>query len=103
MQNSPMFLIKRRPTNYLSIDHGTIAQLINLQQGKRGSMGSRDQSITLWTWSLGCLGIYRGEFDTNGFIQYSRSLACTPTFFVKKTNGSHRLIMDYQGLNKMTI
>ena len=39
----------------------------------------------------------------NGFIQHSRSPAGAPIFFVTKKNETLRLVVDYQGLNKVTI
>ena len=46
---------------------------------------------------------YIDENLTNGFIGHSRSLVGAPIFFVKKKNGSLRLVVDYRGLNKVTI
>ena len=39
----------------------------------------------------------------NGFIRHSKSPAGAPIFFVKKTDGSLRLVVDYRGLNKVII
>lgn len=39
----------------------------------------------------------------NGFIQPSNTLACVPVLFVKKKDGSHRLCVDYCGLNAITV
>ena len=39
----------------------------------------------------------------NGFIRHSKSLAGAPIFFVNKKDGSLRLVVDYCGLNKVTI
>ena len=46
--------------------------------------------------------LYRGELE-NGFIQHSKSPAGAPIFFVKKKDESLRLVVDYRGLNKVTI
>ena len=39
----------------------------------------------------------------SGFIRPFKSPAGTPIFFDKKSNGSLRLCMDYQGFNNLTI
>jgi hypothetical protein len=46
---------------------------------------------------------YIEENLENGFIRHSRSPAGVPIFFVKKKDGSLRLVVDYGGLNKVTI
>jgi hypothetical protein len=46
---------------------------------------------------------YIEENLANGFIQHSRSPTGAPIFFVKKKDGSLHLVVDYRGLNKVTI
>ncbi|KAJ9541941.1 hypothetical protein OSB04_028447 [Centaurea solstitialis] len=43
------------------------------------------------------------ELSGKGFIHPSSSLWGAPILFVKKKDGSHRMCIDYRGLNKVTI
>ena len=45
---------------------------------------------------------YIQEHLANGFIRHSKSSAGAPVFFVKKKDGSLRLCVDYQGLNRIS-
>ena len=38
-----------------------------------------------------------------GYIQPSKSPMASPVFFIKKKDGSLRLVQDYRALNEMTI
>jgi hypothetical protein len=52
------------------------------------------------------LEVLRTYIDKNlasGFIQHLKSPASAPIFFVKKKHGSLRLVVDYRGLNKVTV
>src|SRR5689334_7215922 len=42
-------------------------------------------------------GIYRG------YIRHSKSPASAPVLFVKKKDGTHRMVVDHRGLNAITI
>ena len=46
---------------------------------------------------------YIDENLANGFIQHSISPSVAPIFFVKKKDGSLGMVIDYRGLNKVTI
>jgi len=39
----------------------------------------------------------------NGKIRPSKSRACAPIFFAKQANGKLRIVVDYRGLNAITI
>jgi hypothetical protein len=46
---------------------------------------------------------YLAEFMQRGWIRRSKSPAGAPILFAKKKDGSLRLCVDYQGLNKVTV
>ena len=45
----------------------------------------------------------RGKFGDKGFIRASSSPAGAPILFVKKGDGSSRLVVDYRGINEGTV
>ena len=73
---------------------------IDLQPGKDPPWGP------IYSLSPAELKVLRDYIDENlatGFIRHSKSPAGAPIFFVKKKDGSLRLVVDYRGLNKITI
>ena len=46
---------------------------------------------------------YLKAYLANGFIRPSKSPAASPLMFVKRPDGKLRLVVDYRGLNKVTI
>ena len=73
---------------------------IDLQPGKDPPWGP------IYSLSPVELKVLRDYIDENlatGFIRHSKSPAGAPIFFVKKKDGSLRLVVDYRGLNKITI
>lgn len=46
---------------------------------------------------------YIDKMKAKGFIQDSTSSASRPIYFVKKKNGGLRLVVDYRGLNRITV
>ena len=73
---------------------------IDLQLGKEPPWGP---IYNLSPTELEVLREYIDENLANEFIQHSRSPVGAPIFFVKKKDGSLRLVVDYRGLNKVTI
>ena len=73
---------------------------IDLQPGKEPPWGP---IYNLSPSELEVLRTYIDENLTNGFIRHSKSPTGAPIFFVKKKDGSLRLVVDYRGLNKVTI
>ena len=73
---------------------------IDLQPGKEQQWGSiYNLSLT----ELEILQAYIEENLAHGFIRHSKSPTGAPIFFVETKDGSLRLVMDYRGLNKVTI
>jgi hypothetical protein len=52
---------------------------------------------------LETLRSYIKENLASGYLRHSQSPASAPIFFVKKKDGSLHLVVDYRGLNKITI
>ena len=46
---------------------------------------------------------YVTEYLANGFIRPSKSPAAAPVMFVKRPDGKLRLVVDYRGLNRVTV
>ena len=46
---------------------------------------------------------YLKAYLANGFIRPSKSPAAAPVMFVKRPDGKLRLVVDYRGLNKVTV
>jgi hypothetical protein len=62
--------------------------------------------LGLYNLSQSELKILREYLDAalkKGWIRASKSPSATPILFVLKKDGSHRLYVDYRGLNKITI
>ena len=75
--------------------HGPYDCPIDLQLGKQPRGDSPIELEVLWA--------YIEENFVNRFIRHLKSLADTPIFFVKKNDGLLHLVVDYRGLNKVTI
>jgi hypothetical protein len=83
-------LLKHRPYNCP----------IDLQPGKEPPWGA---IYNLSPTELHVLRTYIENNLASGFTRHSKSPAGGPIFFVKKKDGSLRLLLDYRGLNKATI
>ena len=46
---------------------------------------------------------YVSDYLANGFIRPSQSPAVAPVMFVKRPDGKLRLVVDYRGLNAVTV
>ena len=73
---------------------------IDLQLGKEPLW---EPIYNLSPTELEVLQEYIDENLANGCIRHSKSPARAPIFFMKKRDGSIRLVVDYWGLNKVTI
>ena len=52
---------------------------------------------------LATMKTYVRDYLANGFIRHSKSAAAAPVMFVKRPDGKLRLVVDYRGLNRVTI
>jgi hypothetical protein len=73
---------------------------IEIEEGKSPPFG---RIYNLSEKELLALNNYLKDNLDKGFIRSSRSPAAAPIFFVKKKDGSLRPVVDYRGLNKVTI
>jgi transposase InsO family protein len=73
---------------------------IDLVEGKQPPFGP---IYSLSPSELETLRQYIDENLANGFIRHSRSPAGAPVFFVSKKDGALRMVVDYRGLNKITV
>ena len=52
---------------------------------------------------LAIMKTYVRDYLANGFIRHSKSAAAALVMFVKRPDGKLRLVVDYRGLNRVTI
>jgi hypothetical protein len=80
--------------------HGPQDMTIELEPGKQPPSG---KLYPLSPDELELLKEYLDEMLKNGKIRPSKSSAGAPIFFAKQANGKLRIVVDYRGLNAMTI
>jgi transposase InsO family protein len=85
----------RLPPHRGPLDHSIV-----LESGKSPPYGP---IYALSETELSTLKSYLDEMTANGFIQHSTSPAGAPLLFAKKSDGSLRPVIDYRGLNNITI
>ena len=88
-------LVSELPEHSAINDHAI--ELVDDQQPPYGPIYS------LKPGELETLKAYIKTNLANRFIGPSKSLACTPILFDRKSDGSLRLCVNYQGLNNLTI
>jgi hypothetical protein len=81
-------------------EHTEYDHTIPLEPGTKPPFGT---IYPLSAIELKALDEYLKENLAKGFIRHSSSPAGAPILFVKKSDGSLRLCVDYRGLNKITI
>jgi hypothetical protein len=81
-------------------EHGQYDHTIPLESGTKPPFG---RIYGLSEVELKALDEYLKDNLAKGFIRPSSSPAGAPILFVKKSDGSLRLCVDYRGLNKITI
>jgi len=80
--------------------HGPQDMVIDLEPGKQPPSG---KLYTLSPDELQLLKEYLDEMLRTGKIRSSKSSARAPIFFAKQANGKLRVVIDYRGLNAITI
>jgi len=80
--------------------HGEQEMTIDLEPGKQPPSG---KLYPLSPDELELLKEYLDEMMKNGKIHASKSSDGAPIFFVKQANGKLRIVVDYRGLNSITI
>jgi len=80
--------------------HGEQDMTIDLEPGKQPPSG---KLYPLFPDELELLKEYLDEMLKNWKIRSSKSSASAPIFFVKQANGKLRIVVDYRGLNAITI
>jgi len=80
--------------------HGEQGMTIDLEPGKQPPSG---KLYALSPDELNLLKEYLDEILKNGKIHPSKSSASAPIFFAKKPNSKLRIVVDYRGLNAITI
>jgi len=80
--------------------HGEQDMTIDLEPGKQPPSG---KLYPLSPDELKLLKEYLNEMLKNGKIHPSKSSAGAPIFFAKQANGKLRLVVDYRGINAITI
>jgi len=80
--------------------HGEQDMTIDLKPRKQPPSG---KLYPLSPDELELLKEYLDEMLKNGKIRHSKSSASAPIFFAKQANGKLRIVVDYRGLNAITI
>ena len=93
-------VFSEKSANVLPERTGANKHAIELQEGKKPPY------VPIYSLGPVELEIFKTYIETNlanGFIRASKSLASAPILFVRKTNGSFCLCVNYRGLNNLMI
>ena len=93
-------VFSEKSANVLSERTGASKHAIKLEEGKQPSYGP---IYSLEPIEVETFKTYIETNLANGFIQTLKSPAGAPILFVRKPDGSFRLCVNYQRLNKLTI
>ena len=94
------YIVNRAPVTAALPAHGKQDMNIDLELGKQPPSGK------LYPLSPDELELQKGYLDEmlkNGKIRLIKSTAATPIFFAKQANGKLRIVVDYRGLNAITM